>query len=217
MTVNDEIATDTMEDDGGNLAVADPDFVEPVAEESEDEPLLAEPARKPGRAGRALRALALRWRIVVVVVLLVSSAASAAALYFTQYRVAHETGAVAVKGVVEAASTGTVALLSYAPETLDKDLATARALMVGDFLTYYGKFTSDVVAPAVRDKGIRASAQVVRAAMMEIHPESAKVLIFLNQETVSKERPDPALTASSVVVSLTKLDGKWLISAFDPV
>nr|WP_232006399.1 hypothetical protein [Mycobacterium sp. 852013-50091_SCH5140682] len=146
-----------------------------------------------------------------------SSASSAAALYFTQYRVAHETGAVAVKGVVEAASTGTVALLSYAPETLDKDLATARALMVGDFLTYYGKFTSDVVAPAVRDKGIRASAQVVRAAMMEIHPESAKVLIFLNQETVSKERPDPALTASSVVVSLTKLDGKWLISAFDPV
>lgn len=52
---------------------------------------------------------------------------------------------------------------------------------------------------------------------MEIRPDSAKVLVFLNQETSSKERPDPSLTASSVVVSLTKVDGNWLISAFDPV
>ena len=45
----------------------------------------------------------------------------------------------------------------------------------------------------------------------------AKVLVFLNQETVSRDRPEPSLVASSVVVSVTKVDEKWLISALDPV
>jgi Mce-associated membrane protein len=44
-----------------------------------------------------------------------------------------------------------------------------------------GKFSTEVIAPAVRDKGVRATAQVVRAALMEIRPDHAKVLLFLNQ------------------------------------
>lgn len=157
------------------------------------------------------------WRAIVVVGLLVSSAALVTVLYLTQYRIDRQTDTEAVDEVVAAASSGTVALLSYAPDTLEADLAGARSKMTGDFLTYYGKFTSDVVAPAVQQKGITATAQIVRAGMMEIRPDSAKVLVFLNQETSSKERLDPSLTASSVVVSLTKVDGNWLISAFDPV
>ncbi|WP_085144620.1 MULTISPECIES: hypothetical protein [Mycolicibacterium] len=197
MTVDGAIAVETGEDAG------------------EFEPRADEP--KTNRIRPVLRATAARWRVVVVVALLVASASLATVLYLTQYRVDRQVGVAHVQQVIDAASTGTVALLSYAPETLDQDLATARESMTGDFLTYYGKFTSDVVAPAVRDKGIKATAQIVRVAMMEMHPDSAKVLVFLNQETVSRDRPDPALTASSVVVSLTKVDGSWLISAFDPV
>lgn len=196
MTVNEANAT----------GIVQTDDVEPVL-----------PAAPGGRVTRAGRELVARWRVLVVAGLLVLSAVLAAVLYFTQYRIDRQTDAASVEAVVDAASTGTIALLSYAPETLDEDLATARSTMTGDFLTYYGKFSSDVVAPAVQDKGITASVQIVRAGMMEIHPASAKVLVFLNQETVSKDRPDPSLTASSVVVSLTKVDGNWLISAFDPV
>ncbi len=169
------------------------------------------------RLRRGARAFGAHWRAIVVVGLLVSSAALVTVLYLTQYRIDRQTDTAAVDEVVSAASSGTVALLSYAPDTLEADLAGARSKMTGDFLTYYGKFTSDVVAPAVQQKGITATAQIVRAGMMEIRPDSAKVLVFLNQETSSKERPDPSLTASSVVVSLTKVDGNWLISAFDPV
>jgi Mce-associated membrane protein len=43
------------------------------------------------------------------------------------------------------------------------------------------------------------------------------VLLFLNQTTTSKENPDGSFTASSVKVSLTKVNDVWLISAFDPV
>jgi Mce-associated membrane protein len=58
---------------------------------------------------------------------------------------------------------------------------------------------------------------VVRAAVAEIHPDSAIVLLFINQVTTSKENPDGAFAASSVKVTLKKIDGRWLISAFDPV
>jgi len=169
------------------------------------------------RLRRGARACGAHWRAIVVVGLLVSSVALVTVLYLTQYRIDRQTDTKAVDEVVAAASAGTVAVLSYAPDTLEADLAGARSKMTGDFLTYYGKFTSDVVAPAVQQKGITATAQIVRAGMMDIRPDSAKVLVFLNQETSSKERPDPSLTASSVVVSMTKVDGTWLISAFDPV
>ena len=158
-----------------------------------------------------------RWRSMLVLVVLVGSAAVLTTVYLTQYQVMRQTGAAAEQAVIAAASNGTVALLSYAPDTIDADLATAESQMTGEFLTYYSKFTADVVAPAVRDRGVRASARAVDAALMEIQPTEAKVLVFLNQETVSRDRPEPAYTASSVIVSLAKVDGEWLISAFNPV
>ncbi|MEC9323294.1 MAG: hypothetical protein VYB90_05625 [Actinomycetota bacterium] len=154
---------------------------------------------------------------MLVLVVLVGSAAVLTTVYLTQYQVMRQTGAAVEQAAVAAASSGTVALLSYAPDTIDADLATAKSQMTGEFLTYYGKFTTDVVAPAVRDRGVKASARAVDAAVMEIRPTEAKVLVFLDQETVSRDRPEPAYTASSVIVSLAKVDGEWLISAFDPV
>ena len=110
-----------------------------------------------------------------------------------------------------------MSLLSYAPDSLDRDLAAAKSHLTGDFLTYYSKFTDQIVAPAAKQKTVKTTASVVRAAVSELHPDSAKVVVFLNQTTTSKDRPDPTHTASSVVVSLTKVNGTWLISAFDPV
>jgi Mce-associated membrane protein len=55
------------------------------------------------------------------------------------------------------------------------------------------------------------------AAVSELHPNSAVVLLFVNQATVSKDRPDPAMASSSVLVSLTKVHGKWLIAKFEPI
>jgi Mce-associated membrane protein len=43
------------------------------------------------------------------------------------------------------------------------------------------------------------------------------VLVFVDQTTTSKASPEPNLTASSILVRLTKIDGHWLVSKFDPV
>ncbi|MGE2834717.1 hypothetical protein [Mycobacterium sp. SMC-4] len=158
-----------------------------------------------------------RWRAWGIAVLLAASAAILVTVYLTQTRVDRQTDASAEQAVVTAASDATAALLSYAPETIDEDLSAAQSVMTGEFATYYGKFTADIVGPAARDRGVKARAEVVDAAAMEIQPDRAKVLVFLKQQTLSKDRPEPALTASSVIVSMTKIDDRWLVSAFDPV
>ncbi len=180
-----------------------------------------EEAAAPGRAQRLARRVTelLRANVVslLVALLVLASVALAAWLFYFQYRPDRATDAAAAKSAISAATDGTVAILSYSPDSLDRDFATAKSHLTGDFLSYYNQFTDQIVAPAAKQKSLKTSAVVVRAAMSEIHPDSAVVLVFVNQSTVSKDRPDPALTSSSVLVTLTKAKGKWLISSFNPV
>jgi Mce-associated membrane protein len=73
------------------------------------------------------------------------------------------------------------------------------------------------VVPAVQKKQLTQTAAVVRAAVSELQPDSAVVLVFLNETTVSKDRPQPLITPSGVRITLTKVGGSWLISKLDPV
>nr|WP_245670715.1 twin-arginine translocation pathway signal [Nocardia flavorosea] len=152
----------------------------------------------------------------MLTVLAVAAVALAAALLTFQYR-PDSRGDAAKNEVLSAATEGTVALLSYSPESLDQDFASAKSRMTGDFLTYYTQFTEKVIAPAAKEKSVKTSASVVRSAVAEIHPDSAVALLFINQTTTSAEKPDPALAASSVRVTLSKVEDSWLISSFDPV
>ncbi|WP_424396519.1 hypothetical protein [Mycobacterium sp.] len=162
------------------------------------------------------------WRRVnviplVLVLALLAAGGLAAWLYYSQYRPDEQTDAAVAQSAVGAARDGTVALLSYKPDTLNQDFAAAKSHLTGDFLNYYDQFTKQVVTPAAKEKAVTTTAQVVGAAASELHPNSAVVLVFVNQVTTSKERPDPAMASSSVLVSLTKVHGTWLITKFDPV
>jgi Mce-associated membrane protein len=153
---------------------------------------------------------------VVLALLLLLSGGLAAWLYVDQYRPDKQTDA-AAHSAVDAARDGTVALLSYKPDTLNQDLAAAKSHLTGDFLNKYDQFTQQIVTPAAKEKGLTTTAQVVGAAASELQPNSAVVLLFVNQATISKDRPDPAMASSSVLVSLTKVHGTWLIAKFQPI
>lgn len=156
------------------------------------------------------------WRSVAVTGFLLGAGAVAATSYLGPTRSDHQTTAAAAQAL-DAAQQGAVALLSYTPANLDDDLAKARAHLTGDFLTYYSKFADQILVPAARQKDVHASATVVRAAVIDAHPDTADVLIFVNQNTTSKDNPVSVPAASSVKVGLTKVHGAWLISSFDPV
>jgi Mce-associated membrane protein len=172
---------------------------------------------KEGIVGRSVRAARSNLGVILLAAALIASAGVAAWLYSNQYRPDRQTDAAASQIALDAAKTGTVALLSYSPESLDKDFAAAKSHLTGDFLSYYTQFTETIVTPAAQQKAVKTTASVVRAAVSELRPHSAVVLVFVNQNTTSKENPDGAFAVSSVKVSLTKIDGTWLISSFDPV
>lgn len=163
-----------------------------------------------------------RWRRlkpgpVALVLALLLSGGLAAWLYFEQFRPDQQTDDAATRAAVDAARDGTVALLSYKPDTLNRDFAAAKSHLTGGFLNYYDQFTKEVVTPAAKQKAVTTTAQVVGAAASEMHPDSVVVLVFVNQVTTSKERPDPAMASSSVLVSMSKVHGAWLITKFDPI
>ena len=154
---------------------------------------------------------------VILILLLLISGGAAVWLYFTQYLPDKQTDASVASAVINSASDGTVALLSYSPDSLDKDFAAAKSHLSGDFLSYYNQFTEQIVAPAAKQKSLKTNARVLGAAVSELHPDSAVVLILVDQSTTSKDNPDPAMSSSSVLVCLTRVNGNWLITKFDPV
>ncbi|PQD99212.1 hypothetical protein CYL16_17415 [Mycobacterium sp. EPG1] len=120
------------------------------------------------------------------------------------------------ESAVQAARDGTIALLSYAPATVEEQLNAARDLLTGEFRDSYTSLTNDVVIPGAKEKQIAAVASVPAAASVSVSPEEAVVLLFVNQ-TVTVGAGAPTDTASSVRVTLEKDGDRWLISKFDPV
>jgi Mce-associated membrane protein len=117
---------------------------------------------------------------------------------------------------VQAAVDGTVALLSYRADNVDKDLNAAKSRMTGSFLEAYTKLTQDVVIPGAKQKQISAVATVPAAGSASATDSHAVVLLFVNQ-TIIVGQSAPTSTASSVRVTLDKVNGRWLISQFEPV
>ena len=174
----------------------------------------------PAPIERRRRGLPPRLRNVIavtLVVLLLISGGWATWLYFKKYRPDQQTDDGVARSVVSAASDGTTALLSYSADSLDKDFAAARSHLAGDFLSYYDQFSQQTVAPVAKQKSMKTTAKVTGAAVSELHPDSAVVLVFVDQVTTTKDSTQPSVAVSSVLVRLTRINGNWLITKFTPV
>lgn len=189
------------------------------AETTIDDPRTPRPARASRLAvvGRWARRCVARWRVIVATVVVLAAVGAAAGLFFTLYLPDRQIDDAASQQAVEAASEGAIDLLSYSYASLDTDFAKAKSHLTGDFLAYYSKFTEQIVAPATQQGQLTTTTKVIRAAVSELHRDSALVLLFVDQTTASKQKPQPVKADSSVLVALKKVNGAWLIAKFDPV
>ncbi|MFN0142057.1 MAG: hypothetical protein ACKVP6_01250 [Mycobacterium sp.] len=119
-------------------------------------------------------------------------------------------------GSVAAARDATVAILSYKADSVEQDLHSATDRLTGTFLDSFTDLINKLVIPAAREKKITAAAQVSAAASVSATAKHAVALIFVDQ-TVTIDGGAPSGTASSVRVTLDKVDDRWLVSGFDPV
>jgi Mce-associated membrane protein len=179
-------------------------------------------SQRSGRAtgreaiGRWTRRCLANWRSILATALVVVTVGGAAGLFFVQYRPDERMSDAAARQVTQTASDGAVALLSYSFDHLDRDFAAVRSHLTGNFLAFYSKFSEQIAAGALQGQ-LTTTAKVIRAAISDLHPYSAVVLVFVNQTTTGKRKPEPVEAHRSILVSLTKVNGVWLIANFDPV
>lgn len=147
--------------------------------------------------------------------MLVGATGFGAAYFHFVYRPDLQTDRAAAHQVIRAASDGAVALLSYSPATLSRDFANAKSRLTEDYLPYYQRFADQIVGPSAQRGQVTTTATVIRAAVSEMRPSSAVVLVFVKQQTTSKDKPQPVVTSSSLRVALTKVNGSWLIEKFE--
>lgn len=204
-------------------AIADPN-ADSNAEESrtDDEPAdgsttdAVEVDRRHSGAGRWKRRRA-TLLIGLQAVLVAASVALASWMYFFQSRPDHATGRAAENAALTAATTGSIAMLSYSPGSFEHDRASAKSHLTGDFLSYYSQFTDRVVAPAAQQKSVKTTAQVTKAAISQMHQDVAVALLFINQTTTSSDHPEPWVASSCVLVTVINVNGNWLIAKFEPI
>ncbi len=218
--VKGDEATEIVEDDTKDeiaeaevTAAPDVDVAPGVDDPEADE---SESADEPATSGTAKSGI--EWsRVVAFIVLPALALVLAAGAGYLKWRDnSVRNGEVAAVTSVQAARDGTIALLSYTPDTVEQQLSAARDLLTGEFRDSYTSLTNDVVIPGAKEKQISAIATVPAAASVSATPDKAVVLLFVNQ-TVTVGPDVPTDTASSVRVTLEKDGDRWLISQFDPV
>lgn len=201
----------TLSTESGEDTIAD--AVEPAPEHESDSSEDNQQPHPTTRRGRGIR-----WSHVlcfgVLPLIVVILAAGAGYLKWLSWSQSQQ--AIAQTESVRAATEATVAMLSYKPDTANNDLDAAKSRLTGSFRDSYSSLIDDVVAPAAIQKLITAKAQVPAAASVSASASHAVVLVFVNQ-TVTVGNDAPSNTTSSVKVTLDRINGRWLISGFDPV
>jgi Mce-associated membrane protein len=173
----------------------------------------AEPATAPGRGfGRFSWKRILAFGVLPGLALIFALGAGCLKWQDTSSRDARTASPQSVQIATESA----IAMLSYRPDTVEKDLTAARDRLTGQLKDGYTELTNDVVIPGAKQKQISAVATVPAAASVSATENHAVVLVFVNQTIIIGNDP-PTDTASTVRVTLDKINGRWLISQFDPV
>ncbi|KAB7761636.1 hypothetical protein [Mycolicibacterium mucogenicum] len=181
------------------------DAAEPVEAEPAA-PKDAVPQSNPGIAWVRVAA----YRILPVLALVL--AVVAGGLWYLTSRHGNEADQAAV---IKVASDGTVALLSYEPDTVRQQLTDARKLLTTPFLDEYTTLTKSVI-PGAEQRHISAATSVPAAAAVSVEENHAVVLVFVNQ-IVRVGDQLPTSTPTSARVTLERLGGQWLIAKFEPV
>lgn len=117
-----------------------------------------------------------------------------------------------------AAATRTVsAMFSYDFQTVDTELPKTADNLAPDFRSDYLELIEKAIAPGAKEKQLSVQATSQAGGVVSADRAHAVVLLFLNQVTTSKEKPEGTTTGSRVRVTLDKSDDRWLVASVTPI
>ena len=185
----------------------------------------AKPASpRPPKDRRARRAERPMLRLVVLALVVAVAVASAAVAFF-MHRSNSDTRALravesARQDAVAAAMQDVPKILGYDYRHLSSDMAAAKALSTGQFLSDYSSTAQKVLASAPSVKGI-VTATVADQAVIKAQPDRVTLLLFVDHESVKQlkgqKTPTTRIDPFRVQVTMSKVHGRWLVSDLEGV
>lgn len=156
----------------------------------------------------------MRFASYTVLLVLVVGLTAAAAYFWYHADTAEEVDLIRAQSV-QIATEGAIDMLSYTPDNVEAKLTSAGDRLTGPFKDSYLALVRDTVIPSAKQKSISANATVPAGSSVSATRDAAKVLLFVNQG-VTVGGDVPTETVSVVEVDLDRIDGRWLISDFEP-
>ena len=175
---------------------------------------------EPGRHRRAVGGDSIGARrlltVVAVVCAVLCGPAAAAAVVLATRGPAPDSTAHARHDALHAATTAAHDLLSYDYRSLDTDIARAKGETTGAFAQQYAETAGKLLDQAKQLKAI-VQASVGSPAVVSARGDTVVVLVFVDQASVKQlpgqAKPTTRIDQSRVQLTMTKVGGRWLVSA----
>ncbi len=156
-------------------------------------------------------------RVLIAAVLMAALLLAAGAAWLFSDAAGRRAGVRAGSDAAQAARDAIVAISSYQPATVRETLdAAARDRLTGEFLDDYTQLTKTVVVPESVGRKISATATVPAVAVVSSETRHAVVLAYVDQIR-TEGAGAPEKSTSTVRVTMDNVDGRWLISNFEPI
>jgi Mce-associated membrane protein len=106
-------------------------------------------------------------------------------------------------------------LLDYDYQTIKTDIARAQSVTTGDYWSQNS--LAQTLTPAVVQQQASTKTVVESAGVADAQPDRVVVLVFLTQTTTGKTLQAPRVDSRVARVTADLVNGRWLISEFDPI
>ena len=163
-------------------------------------------------------------RIVALVMLVAVTVAAAVVALLVHRSNSHIRQLRAVESAREsaiaAAAQDIPKILGYDYRQLPADIAAAKALETGQFLTQYTATAQKVLASAPSVKAI-VTATVGGQSVVQAQADRVTLLLFVDQESVKQLKGEKTATTridpARVQATMSKVHGRWLVSDLEPL
>lgn len=106
-------------------------------------------------------------------------------------------------------------ILSYDYRTLQRDFRRGQQATTGDFRSDYQKTTDKLVKKTAKKYHTVVTAKVVDASVVHASQGKVRLLLYVDQNTVSDLKKNGRLDQNRVLMTLEDVNGKWLVSKLD--
>jgi Mce-associated membrane protein len=107
-------------------------------------------------------------------------------------------------------------VLSYDYRRIQEGIHRSRDLLTGSARKQFVDLARPLKTTAPQLQA-QVTARVTSTAVLSMHPESARVLLFVDQRSISKDLTRPRVDQSRIAVTLVSRDGRWLVANLSAV